>query len=152
MLLLLSGLRGLHQVYCSSRATVLSHPPSARPPHASLDMHLYMLRTTIPPSTTRPPCHSLLDPSPQLSMYDGQRYEVECKYHQFVVTCGRPVWPRLDLTPLAALLNQMEDQEAPHPLTEEGGSGMTWSATRFTDTGEDHPCVTLCGRCSEDQC
>jgi hypothetical protein len=89
-------------------------------------------------------------------MYDGQRYEVECKYHQFVVTCGRPVWPRLDLTPLAALLNQMEDQEAPHPLTEEGGSqdggsGMTWSATRFTDTGGDHQCVDWRGPHTQDQ-
>lgn len=36
-----------------------------------------------------------------LSLYDGGRYELECKYTQFVAVHSRPVWPRFDLTPLA---------------------------------------------------
>jgi hypothetical protein len=41
-------------------------------------------------------------------MYDGSRYEVECKYTQFVQLVSRPVWPRLDMAPLAAVLNTLE--------------------------------------------
>lgn len=62
----------------------------------------------------------------QLSMYDGHRYEVECKYTQFVEFTSRPVWPRLDMTPLAAVLNTMEVDLDPD---------MKWGANRFTDTG-----------------
>ncbi len=41
-------------------------------------------------------------------MYDDQRYEIECKYTQTVAVASRPVQPRLDMGPLAALLNQLE--------------------------------------------
>jgi hypothetical protein len=41
-------------------------------------------------------------------MYDDNRYELECKYTQFVTLTSRPVWPRLDMAPLAAVLNQLE--------------------------------------------
>jgi len=41
-------------------------------------------------------------------MYDDNRYEVEEKYTQFVDLNSRPVWPRLDMHPLAALLNKLE--------------------------------------------
>jgi len=41
-------------------------------------------------------------------MYDDNRYEVEAKYTQFITLTSRPVWPRLDMTPLAAVLNQLE--------------------------------------------
>lgn len=36
-----------------------------------------------------------------LSVYPGNRYEVECKYTQFVMFSSRPVRARLDLQPLA---------------------------------------------------
>lgn len=36
-----------------------------------------------------------------VAMYSGNRYEVECKYTQFVVLHSRPVWPRVNLAPLA---------------------------------------------------
>ena len=71
----------------------------------------------------------------QLSMYDGQRYEVECKYYQFVITSSRPVWPRLDMGPLAALLNQME-QRNNQDQEEQQQQQLYWTANRFTDTGE----------------
>lgn len=32
-----------------------------------------------------------------VSVYDGNRYEVECKYTQFVNVCSRPVWPRVSM-------------------------------------------------------
>jgi hypothetical protein len=44
----------------------------------------------------------------QLMMYDDNRYEVESKYTQFISLTSRPVWPRLDMAPLAAVLNQLE--------------------------------------------
>jgi hypothetical protein len=44
----------------------------------------------------------------QLMVYDDNRYEVEAKYTQFITLASRPVWPRLDMTPLAAVLNQLE--------------------------------------------
>lgn len=42
-------------------------------------------------------------------MYDDNRYEVECKYTQTVVVASRPVVARLDMGPLAAVLNKLED-------------------------------------------
>jgi hypothetical protein len=36
-----------------------------------------------------------------VSLYSGNRYEVECKYTQFVNVHSRPVHARLDLKPLA---------------------------------------------------
>ncbi|KAG2435847.1 hypothetical protein HXX76_007042 [Chlamydomonas incerta] len=62
-----------------------------------------------------------------LTMYDGQRYEVESKYTQFVTTHSRPVWPRIDMAPLARVLNRM-DTGVLDPQ-------FQWSTSRFTDTG-----------------
>lgn len=63
-----------------------------------------------------------------LSMYDGNRYEVECKYTQFIEFWSRGVWPRLDMAPLAEVLNMLE---APGSLP----PGVTWTANKYTDTG-----------------
>ncbi|KAF8057677.1 PAP17 [Scenedesmus sp. PABB004] len=79
-----------------------------------------------------------------LMMYDDNRYEVECKYTQFVVLASRPTWPRLDMAPLAAVLNRFEcayaaggpDAAADAAAAAAGGeSEMQWVASSFTDTG-----------------
>jgi hypothetical protein len=41
-------------------------------------------------------------------MFDDNRYEIEAKYTQFITVASRPVWPRLEMAPLAAVLNQLE--------------------------------------------
>jgi hypothetical protein len=57
------------------------------------------------------PSRLLVAPPPtllQLMMYDDNRYEVESKYTQFITLTSRPIWPRLAMGPLAAVLNQLE--------------------------------------------
>ena len=66
-----------------------------------------------------------------LSMYDGQRYELECKYTTWIDLASRPTLPRLPLGPLAARLN-----------TRETGP-YRWVADPLTDTG---PLLRLAGR------
>ena len=62
----------------------------------------------------------------QASLYPGQRYEVESRYTQFVNLHSRPVTARLDLGPLAELLNVVDvGREA----------GTHWAAPRYVDTG-----------------
>uniref|UniRef100_A0A7R9YSI3 Oxidation resistance protein 1 n=1 Tax=Chlamydomonas euryale TaxID=1486919 RepID=A0A7R9YSI3_9CHLO len=63
-----------------------------------------------------------------LTMYSGGRYELECKYTQFVQVHSRPVMPRFDLTALATALNSMESEDVKK-------AGLYWVAPRFTDTG-----------------
>ncbi|EMR01068.1 DUF6687 family protein [Cesiribacter andamanensis] len=58
-----------------------------------------------------------------LSLYSGNRYELEYKYTSWVDTAHRPGFPRLDLQPLAGQLNALE--EGPH----------RWAADKITDTG-----------------
>ncbi|MGV3538721.1 MAG: DUF6687 family protein [Rufibacter sp.] len=58
-----------------------------------------------------------------LSCYEGQRYELECKYTTWVDLASRPTLPRPDLRPLAEELNKLET------------SGHIWSAEGPTDTG-----------------
>lgn len=36
-----------------------------------------------------------------VAVYGGRRYEVECKYTQFVNLHSRPVWPRIAMDALA---------------------------------------------------
>ena len=57
-----------------------------------------------------------------LSLYDHNRYELECKYTTWVDT-NRVSYPRIDLKLLAARLNTLEK------------SGLKWEADPFTDTG-----------------
>lgn len=57
-----------------------------------------------------------------LSMYDGNRYELEYKYTTWIDT-NRVSFPRIDLRFLAMLLNTLEK------------SGLEWQADHFTDTG-----------------
>lgn len=65
-----------------------------------------------------------------LSIYDGQRYELECKYTTWVDLESRPTLPRLALAPLAARLNELE------------AGGRVWAADGLTDTG---PLLRLAG-------
>ena len=66
-----------------------------------------------------------------LSLYDGQRYELECKYTTWIDLESRPTLPRLSLAPLAARLNELEK------------SNYRWAADPLTDTG---PLLRLAGR------
>jgi hypothetical protein len=66
-----------------------------------------------------------------LSLYDGQRYELECKYTTWIDLASRPTLPRLALAPLAARLNELEK------------SNYRWAADQLTDTG---PLLRLAGR------
>lgn len=58
---------------------------------------------------------------------------------QFVSVHSRPVWPRLDLAPLAAALNAMEEAAAAAAAlgvqAEDAAALPRWAAPRFTDTG-----------------
>ena len=40
-----------------------------------------------------------------LTVYPGNKYELEAKYTQYVQFHSRPVWPRLDFGPLAKVCN-----------------------------------------------
>jgi hypothetical protein len=66
-----------------------------------------------------------------LSMYEGQRYELEYKYTTWIDLASRPTLPRLHLAPLVARLNELE------------ASGRSWAADGITDTG---PLLRLSGR------
>lgn len=65
-----------------------------------------------------------------LSMYDQNRYELEYKYTTWINTKSRKGYPRLDLQPLARLLNQHEENP------------YVWRSERITDT---HPNLRLGG-------
>ncbi|MVN77002.1 hypothetical protein GO988_11760 [Hymenobacter sp. HMF4947] len=66
-----------------------------------------------------------------LSLYDGQRYELECKYTTWIDLESRPTLPRLPLAALATRLNELEK------------SNYRWAADGLTDTG---PLLRLAGR------
>jgi len=66
-----------------------------------------------------------------LSLYDGQRYELECKYTTWIDLASRPTLPRLPLPALAVRLNELET------------SNYRWAADPLTDTG---PLLRLAGR------
>ncbi|MDJ0364147.1 hypothetical protein QMK33_03210 [Hymenobacter sp. H14-R3] len=66
-----------------------------------------------------------------LSLYDGQRYELEAKYTTWIDLESRPTLPRLPLPALAARLNELET------------SSYRWAADGLTDTG---PLLRLAGR------
>jgi hypothetical protein len=66
-----------------------------------------------------------------LSMYEGNRYELEYKYTTWIDLESRPTLPRLALAPLVARLNELET------------SGQTWAADGITDTG---PLLRLTGQ------
>lgn len=61
-----------------------------------------------------------------VSLYEGHRYEVEEKYTQFVNVYSRKVHARLEMGPLAALLNDVDVGRK---------EGMKWGAPRMVDTG-----------------
>jgi hypothetical protein len=66
-----------------------------------------------------------------LSLYDGQRYELECKYTTWIDLESRPTLPRLPLPPLASHLNTLEKNT------------YRWAADQLTDTG---PLLRITGR------
>ncbi len=66
-----------------------------------------------------------------LSLYGGNRYELEYKYTTWIDLESRPTLPRLAFAPLVARLNELET------------SGQTWAADGITDTG---PLLRLTGQ------
>ena len=66
-----------------------------------------------------------------LSLYEGNRYELEYKYTTWIDLESRPTLPRLALGPLVARLNDLET------------TGQAWAADGITDTG---PLLRLTGR------
>lgn len=58
-----------------------------------------------------------------LSIYAGNRYELECKYTTWVDLASRPILPRLNLLPLTEQLNAIEKSTA------------RWYCDKMTDTG-----------------
>ncbi|MFT2009595.1 DUF6687 family protein [Pontibacter sp. 13R65] len=58
-----------------------------------------------------------------LSCYSDNRYELEYKYTTWVDLSSRPTLPRINLAPLAARLNALEQ------------SGHTWTCDAITETG-----------------
>jgi hypothetical protein len=59
-----------------------------------------------------------------LTIFPGNRYELECKYSGYIDITSRPVFPRLDLQPLTEILNSRES-----------AMGVQWTSSRFTDSG-----------------
>jgi hypothetical protein len=94
------------------------------------DIGLVVVRTPAPG-----PYYALFGPTAGfdwvLSLYDGQRYELECKYTTWIDLASRATLPRLPLAPLAARLNALER------------SNYRWAADGLTDTG---PLLRLAGR------
>jgi hypothetical protein len=94
------------------------------------DLGLAVVRTPAPV-----PYYALFGPTVGfdwvLSLYDGQRYELECKYTTWIDLESRSTLPRLALAPLAARLNEWER------------SNYRWTADQLTDTG---PLLRLTGR------
>ena len=86
------------------------------------DIGLAVIRTPEPL-----PYYALFGPTAGLdwvlSVYDGQRYELECKYTTWIDLESRPTLPRLALGPLTVRLNALET------------SGRAWAADGPTDTG-----------------
>ncbi len=58
-----------------------------------------------------------------LSIYSGNRYELEYKYTTWIDCATRNSYPRIDMHPLAGLLNQHEE------------SPQAWVCDKITDTG-----------------
>lgn len=58
-----------------------------------------------------------------MSLFDGKRYELECKYTTWVDIASRSTLPRVNLTQLAEQLNEIEK------------SDYTWEVDKITDTG-----------------
>jgi hypothetical protein len=63
-----------------------------------------------------------------MSIYPGQRYELEYKYTTWIDTATRKSFPRIQPEGLVALINKEET------------SGFTWQAQKFTDTA---PLISL---------
>jgi hypothetical protein len=116
--------------YARVRAAVaaLQSPLTQRTDYPEIG--LVVLRTPTPV-----PYYALFSPTAGfdwvLSLYDGQRYELECKYTTWIDLESRPTLPRLPLAPLTARLNELEK------------TNYRWAADQLTDTG---PLLRLVGR------
>ena len=110
------------------RAVAVAHGPTTRRTDYP-ELGLAVVRTPQPL-----PYYALFGPTfgfdIVLSIYDGQRYELECKYTTWIDLESRPTLLRLALAPLAAMLTALET------------SGRTWQADGLTDTG---PLLRLAG-------
>jgi hypothetical protein len=73
-----------------------------------------------------------------LTMYSDRRYEVECKYTSYVDIASRRCLPRVDMTPLAKYLNELEDQRknsTKHIEVIKNTATYAWRCDRMTDSG-----------------
>ena len=69
-----------------------------------------------------------------LSLFEGNRYELETKYTTMVDLRSRGVLPRIDFTPLSKYLNEVEGdlrRKAGLPIQED----LRWCANSITDSG-----------------
>ena len=109
-------------------AAQLQQPPTQR-------RHYPEIGLTIVETPAPEPYYALFGPTAGfdivLSLYQGQRYELEYKYTTWIDLESRPTLPRLHLAPLAARLNALE------------ASGYSWAADGITDTG---PLLRLSGK------
>jgi hypothetical protein len=106
----------------------MQEPPTQRRRYPEIDLAVV---ETLEPV----PYYALFGPTTGsdivLSLYAGNRYELEYKYTTWIDLESRPTLPRLVLTPLVARLNELET------------SGYTWAADGITDTG---PLLRLTGQ------
>ncbi len=106
----------------------LGQPPTQRRHYPEIG--LAVVATPVPV-----PYYALFGPTAGsdivLSLYGGQRYELEYKYTTWIDLESRPTLPRLPLAPLVARLNALET------------SGHAWAADGITDTG---PLLRLAGQ------
>ena len=95
-----------------------------------VEIGLFVVETSAPG-----PYYALFGPTAGfdvvLSLYEGQRYELEYKYTTWIDLKSRPTLPRLHLAPLVARLNTLET------------SRRAWAADGITDTG---PLLRLSGK------
>lgn len=71
-----------------------------------IQTHTFIYSTNIGRYGISPGCRIFLSLLTSLTTHPST--ELESKYTQFVSCHSRPVWPRVDLGPLARLLNRME--------------------------------------------
>ncbi|MET4073682.1 DUF6687 family protein [Hymenobacter sp. UYCo722] len=109
-------------------AARLQQPPTHRRNYPKIGL-------TVMQTPTPVPYYALFGPTAGfdtvLSLYEGQRYELEYKYTTWIDLESRPTRPRLPLAPLVARLNALET------------SGRAWAADGITDTG---PLLRLTGQ------
>ncbi len=112
----------------SAAVAALREPPTQRRHYSEIGLAVVATPDPVP-------YYALFGPTAGsdvvLSLYAGNRYELEYKYTTWIDLESRPTLPRLSLAPLVARLNELET------------SGRAWAADGITDTG---PLLRLTGR------